>query len=149
MSEPVYFDTSALAKWYLNEAQSEEVEAYIQAHGPVDISDLTVVEMRGLLGRRRREGHIDLDTEIKVFATFQEEIRQGFLIRHPLFEGIADAAVNLLSMIPQVPLRTLDAFHLAIAVHIQAKALATADITMADAAAELDISIVSFGKSKR
>jgi len=66
VSEVIYFDTSALAKWYLNEAQSEEVEAYLQAHGPVEISDISVVEMRCLLGRRRREGHINAATESKV-----------------------------------------------------------------------------------
>ena len=27
MSEAVYFDTSALAKWYINESRSEDVEA--------------------------------------------------------------------------------------------------------------------------
>ena len=59
MRENIYFDTSALAKWYLNEARSEDVEKYIQEHGPVNISDLTVVEMRCLLARRRREKSID------------------------------------------------------------------------------------------
>jgi hypothetical protein len=129
--------------------QSDDVEAYIQAHGPVDISDLTVVEMRCLLGRRRREGHIDPDTELKVFATFQDEIRQGFLISHALFDGIAAAALNLLSILPAVPLRTLDAFHLAIAKQIQAEALATADRIMADAATALDIPVVCFDRPCR
>ncbi len=73
MSEVTYFDTSALAKWYLNEERSQDVERYIQEHGPVAISDLTVVEMRCLLARRRkREGHIDLKMESRAFATFQE-----------------------------------------------------------------------------
>ncbi len=40
MSEIIYFDTSALAKWYLNEPRSEDVERYIQEHGPVAISDI-------------------------------------------------------------------------------------------------------------
>jgi len=80
MSEIVYFDTSALAKWYLNEARSDEVEKYIQEHGPVQISELTVVEIRCLLARRRRERNIDSRTEAQVFATFQEDIRQNFLI---------------------------------------------------------------------
>jgi hypothetical protein len=48
MKENIYFDTSALAKWYLNEPRSEEVEEYIQAHGPVGISDLTVLRLIGL-----------------------------------------------------------------------------------------------------
>jgi hypothetical protein len=70
MSEIVYFDTSALAKWYLNEARSEKVEKYLQEHGPVVISDLTVVEMRCLLARRRREKSIDATMEMEIFAVF-------------------------------------------------------------------------------
>ena len=115
MREQVYFDTSALAKWYLNESRSEAVEGFIQAHGPVEISELTIVEMRCLLARRRREGNFDRDTEMKIFATFEEDVRQGILICHPMQVGIAAAALNLISMVPDVPLRTLDAFQLAIA----------------------------------
>lgn len=49
MNEIIYFDTSALAKWYVNEQRSDDVEKYIQDHGPVAISDLTIVTMdRGL-----------------------------------------------------------------------------------------------------
>jgi len=48
MRQIIYFDTSALAKWYLKEVRSNDVEKYIQEHGPVDISDLTIVEMRTL-----------------------------------------------------------------------------------------------------
>ena len=136
-----------MAKWYLNESRSGDVEAYIHKHGPVDISDLIVVEMRCLLGRRRREGDIDFATELTVFTTFQEDIRQGFLIGHPLFAGAAASALNLLSMLPSVPLRTLDSFHLAIAKEIQAEVLVTADRVMADAATEMGIRVVRFDKS--
>src|SRR4030042_1356228 len=102
MSEIIYFDTSALAKWYLNEARSDDVEKYIQEHGPVDISDLTLVEMRSLLARRRREGNIDPKMEIQVFATFEEDIRLKFLIVHTLPNAWATGAVNLLSLLPEV-----------------------------------------------
>ena len=115
----VYFDTSALAKWYLREAQSDEVEAYIQANGPVAISDLTVVEMRSLLARHRREKNIDIGLEGQVFATFQEDIRQGFLVCHPFPSGLALATTNLLTLLQDIPLRTLDALHLAIAGEMQ------------------------------
>ena len=144
MREVIYFDTSALAKWYLNESRSEDVEAFIQEHGKVDISDLTVVEMRCLLARRRREGHIDHNTELKIFTTFQDEVRQGILLCHPMPAGIAAAALNLISMLPEVPLRTLDAFQLAIAREIQASLLATADHVMIKAAVSLGIGIARF-----
>ena len=149
MSEVIYFDTSALAKWYLNEARSEEVESFIQQRGPVDISDLTVVEMRSFLARRRRENHIDSKTELKVFATFQEDIRHGFLRCHPLFDGIATAAVNLISVLPKAPLKTLDALHLAIAKEIQTDVLATADRVMISAAATLGIEVARFDAPRR
>jgi len=144
MSEIIYFDTSALAKWYLNEPRSDDVEKYIQEHGPVAMSDLTVVEMRYLLARRRRERDIDSRTEIKIFATFQEDIRQKYLICHPLPSDIAVGAINLLSVLPDVPLRTLDALHLVVVKEIQADTLATADKIMASGAKAMGLSVARF-----
>jgi len=144
MKQVIYFDTSALAKWYLPEEQSNEVEKYIQEHGPVVISDLTVVEMRNLLARHRREGNLDPNTEIKVFATFEEDIRQKFLICHPLSDGMARGAVNLLSVLCDLPLRMIDAMHLAMAKEIQTDVLATADPVMASAAKAMGFSVIRF-----
>ncbi|MGA2109060.1 MAG: type II toxin-antitoxin system VapC family toxin [Syntrophorhabdales bacterium] len=140
----VYFDTSALAKWYLREARSDEVEAYIQANGPVEISDLTVVEMRSLLARHRREKSIDISLEGQVFATFQEDIRQSFLVCHPFPSGLALATTNLLTLLQDIPLRTLDALHLAIAAQMHADTIATADRIMARGAHALHINVEKF-----
>jgi len=140
----VYFDTSALAKWYLNESFSEDVERYLMEHGPVAISDLTVVEMRSLLARRRRGKHVDPKLETRVLATFEDDIRRGFLIRHPMPATTAAGAVNLISILPDVPLRTLDAMHLVIAREIDASILATADRIMAAGAHEMGISVIRF-----
>jgi len=142
--EVAYFDTSALAKWYLNESFSEDVERYLMEHGPVAISDLTVVEMRSLLARRRREKHVDPKLEIRVFATFEDDIRRGFLIRHPMPATTIAGAVNLISTLPDVPLRTLDATHLVIAREIDASILATADRIMAAGAREMGLSVIRF-----
>ncbi len=144
MTELIYFDTSALAKWYLNEEKSQDVEQYIQEHGPVAISDLTVIEIRCLLARRRREGSIDAKMESRIFATFQEDVRQNFLVCHPFPEGLTAGAVNLVSVHPELPLRTLDALHLAIAKEIQADKVATSDRTMAAAAKAMGLSVVRF-----
>ena len=144
MTEIIYFDTSALAKWYINESRSDDVEKYIQEHGPVAISELTVVEIRCLLSRRRRERNIDSKMETEVFATFQEDIRQNFLICHPLPENLATGAINLLSILTDIPLRTLDALHLMIAREIQTDILATADKIMAAGGKAVGFSIVRF-----
>jgi predicted nucleic acid-binding protein len=145
----IYFDTSALAKWYIREARSEEVAKYIQDHGPIDMSDLTIVEMRALLARRRRERNIGSQTEIRIYATFEEDMRQKFLVCHPLPTDFAAAAANLLSTFPNLPLRTLDALHLTIAKEIQAEILATADRVMADGAKAMGFSVIRFDKLER
>jgi len=144
MKDAVYFDTSALAKWYINESRSDEVEEYIQQHGPVSISDLTVVEMRCLLARRRRDGSLKRDAEARVLATFQEDLRQKHLIRHPLPDKWAEGAVNIVSILTKIPLRTLDAVHLLIAKEIQANVVATADRVMIAVAQSMGFSVVSF-----
>ena len=144
MSGIIYFDTSALAKWYINEAHSEDVEKYIQERGPVAISDLTVVEMRCLLARRRRERNIDTKMEMEIFATFQEDVRQRFIICHPLPHDFAAGAVNLLSRLPNIPIRTLDALHLIIAKELPADIIVTADTVMAAAAKVMGFTVTAF-----
>jgi len=144
MSEIIYFDTSALAKWYINETGSTEVESFIQENGPVAISDLTIVEMRCLLARRRREKHLTRQVEEEIFATFQEDIRRRFLICHPFPPGLAEGSVNLMALLPNIPLRTLDAMHLVIAKDINSDLLATADRIMMEAAEALSLKVEQF-----
>ena len=148
MKPIIYFDTSALAKWYLKEDRSDDVERYIQEHGPVDISELTVVEMRCLLARRRQERSIDTQTEMGVFATFEEDIRQKFLICHPLPSDVGSGTVNLIPSFSHLPLRTLDALHLFIAKEIQAEIVATADRVMAAGAKAMGILVVRFDRPR-
>jgi predicted nucleic acid-binding protein len=144
MSSVIYFDTSALAKWYINELHSEEVECYLQEHGSVAVSDLTIVEMRCLLARRRRDNEISAMLETEIFATFQEDIRRRHLICHPFPPELAAGAVNLMSMLGNIPVRSLDAMHLVIAQEIGAEVLVTADRVMADAAKALEFEVVLF-----
>jgi hypothetical protein len=144
MTETIYLDTSALAKWYLNEDMSEDVEDYIRQHGPVAVSDLTVVEMRCLLARHRREKQISPAIELRVFGTFQEDINHGHLTCYSIPQGAAAAAVRMISVLPRVALRALDALHLAIAREIQADVLVTSDRVMATAARSIGLKVVQF-----
>jgi predicted nucleic acid-binding protein len=140
----VYLDTSALAKWYLNESFSEDFEAWIQEEADVHISTLTVVEMRCLMARRRRSRELSIDLEQKVYATLQDDIVQGFLTQHPVEDGHVAGALNLLTLVTNFPLGTLDAIHLSIARHMSANRLATADQIMGDAAQALGMDVIRF-----
>ena len=139
-----YLDTSALAKWYLPEAHSKELERWLLQAGPVAISSLTVLEMRTLLARRRREGDIDAAHEIRIFAIFEEDMARAHLRCHALDDAHALSAARLIASLPGVPLRSLDALHLAIAQALGLTTLATADRVMIQAAEALGIEVVRF-----
>lgn len=140
----VYLDTSALAKWYLAEANSDQVEAYIVTLDQAIISTLSKTEMRCLLARRKRSREISTELEVQIYATFLEDIAQGHLTLCPLEAKHLDSAVHLIDMLPNFNLRTLDALHLAIAQHEGLDRIATADEAFAKAAVALGFKVDSF-----
>jgi predicted nucleic acid-binding protein len=139
-----YVDTSALAKWYLNESYSDEFVAWIERHAPVAITTLTSLEMRSLLARRRRDAELDAKLEAKLFAAFEQDIADGHVSLHRLEDRQVLAAQRLFARVPDLPLRSLDALHLASAIEIGVERLATADRVMADAAVALGLEGVRF-----
>jgi uncharacterized protein len=140
----IYVDTSALAKWYLNEARSEEFDEFITRQEKAAISRLTVVELRCLLARKRRSREIDGRTENRVLHTFEVDVRAGYLTVYPLEDDHALAAADLIARLKTHPLRTLDALHLAIARGLGIEKVATADRIIAKAATALGMKAVRF-----
>ena len=126
-----YLDTSALAKWYLPEEGSEEVEGYIRDSCPLSISLLTKVEMCALVARRCRLDDLDAETKGKVMATFEGDIVAGHLQLVPHTVDAFLAAESLLGVHPEIALTTLDALHLGIMVSAGIAGLATADNVLA------------------
>ncbi len=144
MSAAPYLDTSALAKWYLNEPRSEDFEAYITRQPSAAISRLTVVELRCLLARRRRSGDIGRAHEARVVHAFEADVRRGALHVHPVEDQHLLGALDLLGRLQKHPLRTLDAIHLAIVLNLGIRDLDTADRVMADAAKTLGLAVIRF-----
>jgi hypothetical protein len=142
-----YLDTSALAKWYVNEPQSEQFERFIRDLSHAVISRLTACEMRCLLARRRRAGDIDRDYEQRAYSCFVQDIAAGHLIIHSCRDVHLVEAVNLIDQLAPIPLRTLDAIHLALAMDAGVEAIATADNIMAQAASELELTVHFFGNA--
>ncbi len=140
----VYLDTSALAKWYLNEPRSEDFSAWIRNQQDTHISSLTVLEFRCLLARRKRRQDISSELEQKLFAVFKADVQAGHLIQHAIEDPDVTDAVALLERVSPTALRTLDAIHLRIAIGIDADAVATADKTMATAASAFGMQVFNF-----
>ncbi len=149
MSDLIYIDTSALAKRYLREAGSDEFDLFLGRLASVSISRLTMVEFRCLLGRRRRNRDLDTGAEHRAAAALEDDVAQGFIEVHPLEDRHAIAARDLLIRLAAIPLRTLDALHLAIATAMGAGALATADDILAGAAEALRLPVEWFGATRR
>lgn len=141
-----YLDTSALAKRYLNEPSSEEFEAYLSNLDEAVVSSVTVVEMRCLLARHRRMGHLDPELEHRVFAAFEEDVDAGYLLLQPVQDRHVLAATHLISRLAEHQLRTLDAIHLSLCQGLGVEELATADVTMAGAGAALGLRVVRFDR---
>lgn len=73
----VYVDTSALAKWYLNERGSEEFVDWIVRQSEPWISTLTAVELRCLMARKQRNDEISPEIATRAHATFEEDTARG------------------------------------------------------------------------
>ncbi len=138
-----YLDTSALAKWYLNEALSDTVDEYMSTLSYALISSLTIVEMRSLLLRRKRLKELDSGVVERIWSTFQEDQAVGSLVVLEITSESMSAATRLLDRV-EAPLRSLDAMHLAVAEAARASECATADRLMATAAREIGIPVREF-----
>lgn len=131
---PVYVDTSALAKRYVEEIDSARFERFVDdPDQDLRISPLTVTEFHSVLMRRRRMGEFD--------DTFVENARRAFaadlqrdLWRWQPFPTSAFADASLLIQDRELGLATLDALHLACTRLLGCDALATADRRLARAA---------------
>ena len=144
VEQRAYLDTSALAKWYLNEVGSEAFVDFLQRLGSAVISSLTVTEMRSLLSRRRRMGDLSVELESLLFAALLSDIDRGWLLQVPVGDARFAEATNLIARYPDHPLRTLDALHLTVAADLGVSVLATADRVMADAAASMGFQVARF-----
>ena len=140
-----YFDTSALAKWYLAEQGSAAFEVFVNSNRRRLISRLVTVEMRCLLARRRRAGEIDQDYEASAWIAFTTHMADSVFKVESLPDTRFSEARALIETLTDVPLRTLDALHLAAAQAADATILATADTVQRRAAQALGLEVAFFG----
>jgi len=144
MSVNAYLDTSVLAKWYLNEENTDIATAYIRSLDRAIISSLSITEMRSLLSRRRRMHDFSEKIEQQLYATFLNDIDCGYLSVEPLINEHFIVASHLIATLPNIPLRTLDALHLSVIQQQNIECLATADDAMVKAAKQMGITVKSF-----
>ncbi|MCA1926523.1 MAG: type II toxin-antitoxin system VapC family toxin [Thiobacillus sp.] len=141
----VYLDTSALVKRYLPERNSEAFDAYLAELGPVHISRLTMVELRSTLARKRRQARLNPEQEMAAMNEVRTDIQNGLLSVAPSTDADFIEAFRLMDELTALPLRTLDALHLATASGLGSGVIATADDVMRRAAQQLQLEVAYFG----
>ena len=131
---PVYLDTSALVKLYVPEPESARVDRLLRRRDDLLVSDLAVTELASALGRRCREGALDSGTAARIYQRLLADLAAELFRRVELIAEVHREAERMLLASALVPLRSLDALHLALATTGGAKTILTFDGNLARAA---------------
>jgi len=127
-----YLDTSVLAAYYCPEALSDRAEAAIMGSATLLISRLVEVELQSAVARKVRERELLKSDGVEILTRFRLHLDSGCYGRLPIEASHYDMAGIWISRF-EVPLRTLDALHLAVCFDADATLL-TADAGLARAA---------------
>ena len=135
----MYVDTSVMVKLYVPEADSEACEAIVGG-APLVSSQLLVCEIRSALLGKRSRGIISPEAIDEILRTFEEHIATQKIRLIPLSDLLVQHAAELIGELhSRVPLRTLDALHLATFASVDGGPLFTKDVRMRLAAIELGL----------
>jgi uncharacterized protein len=144
----VYVDSSALAKVYVPEPESEILDRFLCGRRDLMLSELVITEVVSAVARRRREGALSPKQANEIRAAVLADARSGAFQRLDLTPAVHREAERML-LSTGVPLRTLDALHIALARHATAVEIITFDFRMANAAALNGLHVVDLGLSPR
>jgi predicted nucleic acid-binding protein len=130
----MYLDTSVFVKLYTREPDSAECERIVSGHKIVS-SELLYTELWSALLAKERSGALAPSDRQRVWEIFEMHLLDD-LVELVTLDGliVREAAEMIARVHPHVPLRTLDAIHLATFANLEAGPLFTGDRRMIDAA---------------
>jgi predicted nucleic acid-binding protein len=130
--EPVYLDASALVKLFVPERESDDLNQALAGLTDVIVSDLALTELASALGRRTRERRL---TRAEAQRLYREAAKLHASSHHAELTPPVHRRAERLMLSFTIPLRALDALHLATAVEEEAATVVTFDPRLRDAAA--------------
>jgi predicted nucleic acid-binding protein len=137
----MYLDTSIVVKLLVSEPDSEFFIRSLEGQR-LTTSELAQTEVFSALLARERAGKIDISDRRLAWEEFQARVADEEIKIEPLNSIVLRKATRCLENChPQVPLRTLDAIHLATADLCQDFPLVTTDARLANAARALHIPV--------
>jgi predicted nucleic acid-binding protein len=130
----IYLDSSALAKLYVPEPESDALEAFLRGRRDLLISELAITEVLSAVARRRREGLLTPIQASEIRDALLGDADSGSLRRLDMSPVVHREAERLLFQLDSAALRTLDALHVALALLSAATHVVTYDARMRCAA---------------
>jgi len=138
----VYLDTAILVKLFVPEPDSDYFGKLTDGQA-LSSSALAYTELFSALLQKERAGGINADQRRLAWRTFQWNVDEETILMLPLSQAVLKKANHILeSCHPQVPLRSLDALHLASCDQLQDWPLCTSDRRMRAAAVFLRYPLV-------
>lgn len=129
----IYLDSSALAKLYVPEPESDTLEAFLRGRRDLIISELAITEVLSAVARRRREGMLTAHQALEIRDAILADADSGSFHRLDMSPVVHREAERLLFHVESVALRTLDALHVAVALLGSATHVVTYDVRMRNA----------------
>lgn len=112
----MYFDTSYIAKFYLNEPESARVREVVRQADAIQSSLWAFAEFHAVLHRCVREGALSSKDVRDLSSRFAEHIDDGLWILIPVTASLLRRTSTLLISAPKdLFIRTADAVHLSAA----------------------------------
>jgi predicted nucleic acid-binding protein len=135
----MYVDTSVVVKLYIAEPDSEACEATVSGTSMAS-SQLLYCELRSALLSKVSRGIISNQLRDEVWRAFEKDVVEQRIRLISLSDLLVQDAAELMGNLhPNVPLRTLDALHLATFLSVEAGPLFTKDLRMRQAALEMGL----------
>lgn len=138
----IYVDSSALAKLYVPENESDRLEDFLRGRRGLMISELTITEVLAAVARRKREGALSAKQALEIREAILADADSGSFARLHLNPLIHREAERLLLSTDALPLRTLDALHVALALSGPATQVVTYDMRMRAAATQAGLGTI-------
>ncbi len=123
----VYLDASALAKLYLPERESDELEGALIGRRDLLVSDLSVTEVISAAARYCREGKLSQEQLAVMHTALLDDLLDESYVHLTLGPAIHREAERFLIGYQGPLLRAADTLHLAIALDSAARTMVTYD----------------------
>ncbi|MHB1282312.1 MAG: type II toxin-antitoxin system VapC family toxin [Metallibacterium scheffleri] len=134
----VYFDSSALAKRYIEEACTAEVLAWCERASELALSAIAIPELISAFCRLQREGRLTRAQYQAIKRALMTDIADALIL-----ETTPEVIQHAVKALESHPLRGMDAIHLGAALACAAEAFVSADARQCQAAKQLGLQVAA------